>query len=67
MRIVVTKSGGFGDRSLPYQHRRTAQRPTGMTHSQDPRPRIAITIGDPGGIGAEIALKALADPRLAEP
>jgi 4-phospho-D-threonate 3-dehydrogenase / 4-phospho-D-erythronate 3-dehydrogenase len=29
------------------------------------RPRIAITIGDPAGIGAEIALKALADPALA--
>jgi 4-hydroxythreonine-4-phosphate dehydrogenase len=28
-------------------------------------PRIAITIGDPAGIGAEIALKALADPALA--
>lgn len=27
-------------------------------------PRIAITIGDPAGIGAEIALKALADPQL---
>jgi 4-hydroxythreonine-4-phosphate dehydrogenase len=29
------------------------------------RPRIAITIGDPAGIGAEIALKALADPAIA--
>jgi 4-hydroxythreonine-4-phosphate dehydrogenase len=29
------------------------------------KPRIAITIGDPAGIGAEIALKALADPALA--
>jgi len=28
-------------------------------------PRIAITIGDPAGIGAEIALKALSDPALA--
>ena len=36
-----------------------------MTPTQDPKPRIAITIGDPGGIGAEIALKALADPALA--
>ena len=36
-----------------------------MTHAQDPKPRIAITIGDPGGVGAEIALKALADPALA--
>jgi len=29
-----------------------------------PLPKIAITIGDPAGIGAEIALKALADPEL---
>jgi len=28
------------------------------------KPRIAVTIGDPAGIGAEIALKALADPAL---
>lgn len=27
-------------------------------------PRIAISIGDPAGVGAEIALKALADPDL---
>lgn len=30
------------------------------------RPRIAITIGDPGGVGAEITLKALADPATAQ-
>lgn len=28
------------------------------------RPRIALTIGDPAGIGTEIILKALADPAL---
>jgi 4-hydroxythreonine-4-phosphate dehydrogenase len=28
-------------------------------------PRIAITVGDPSGIGPEIALKAAADPRVA--
>jgi 4-hydroxythreonine-4-phosphate dehydrogenase len=27
-------------------------------------PKIAVTIGDPAGIGAEIALKALADPEI---
>lgn len=27
-------------------------------------PKIAVTIGDPAGIGAEIALKALADPEV---
>ncbi|MCL2931445.1 MAG: 4-hydroxythreonine-4-phosphate dehydrogenase PdxA [Trichodesmium sp. MAG_R03] len=29
-------------------------------------PRLAITIGDPGGIGPEIVLNALADPRVRE-
>jgi 4-hydroxythreonine-4-phosphate dehydrogenase len=29
------------------------------------RPRIAITVGDPAGIGPEIAAKAAADPRVA--
>ena len=28
----------------------------------DPRPKLAITIGDPAGIGPEVVLKALADP-----
>jgi 4-hydroxythreonine-4-phosphate dehydrogenase len=28
------------------------------------KPRIAITVGDPGGIGPEIAAKAAADPRV---
>ncbi len=32
-----------------------------MTHL----PRIAISIGDPAGVGAEIALKALGDPSIA--
>jgi 4-hydroxythreonine-4-phosphate dehydrogenase len=29
------------------------------------RPRVAITVGDPAGIGPEIAAKAAADPRVA--
>ncbi len=29
-------------------------------------PHIAISIGDPAGVGAEVALKALADPALAQ-
>lgn len=31
------------------------------------RPRIAISMGDPSGIGAEVILKALADPDFASP
>ena len=30
----------------------------------DPRPTIGITMGDPGGIGAEVIVKALADPDI---
>jgi 4-hydroxythreonine-4-phosphate dehydrogenase len=30
------------------------------------KPRIAITVGDPAGIGPEIAVKAAADPRVLE-
>ncbi|HEX6268145.1 MAG TPA: hypothetical protein VFZ81_14775, partial [Burkholderiales bacterium] len=32
--------------------------------SEPARPRIAITVGDPRGIGPEIIGKALADPRV---
>jgi 4-hydroxythreonine-4-phosphate dehydrogenase len=32
----------------------------GLSH---PRPRLALTVGDPAGIGPEIVLKALASPR----
>jgi 4-hydroxythreonine-4-phosphate dehydrogenase len=31
-----------------------------------PKPRVGITVGDPAGIGPEIALKAAADPRVLE-
>ena len=31
---------------------------------QSPRPRIAITLGDPNGIGPEVVLKSLLDTRL---
>lgn len=30
------------------------------------RPRLVISLGDPAGIGAEVVLKALADPAIAE-
>ena len=30
------------------------------------RPRIGVTVGDPAGIGPEIAVKAAADPSLAD-
>ena len=30
----------------------------------DPRPRLALTLGDPAGIGPEVALAALADARV---
>src|SRR5258708_35939557 len=30
------------------------------------KPRVGITVGDPAGIGPEIAVKAAADPRILE-
>jgi len=36
-----------------------------MPHPIETPPTIALTIGDPAGIGAEVVLKALADPDLA--
>ncbi|MBD2084292.1 4-hydroxythreonine-4-phosphate dehydrogenase PdxA [Coleofasciculus sp. FACHB-542] len=37
------------------------QTPTNLTQRQE-RPRLAVTLGDPAGIGPEVVLKALADP-----
>ena len=34
--------------------------------SDGTRPRVGVTMGDPAGIGPEIALKAAADPRVCE-
>jgi 4-hydroxythreonine-4-phosphate dehydrogenase len=33
-------------------------------NSQQGRPRLAVTLGDPAGIGPEVVLKALADPEV---
>ncbi len=35
---------------------------TEQLSSQHRRPRLAVTLGDPAGIGPEVVLKALADP-----
>ncbi|ALB43346.1 MULTISPECIES: 4-hydroxythreonine-4-phosphate dehydrogenase PdxA [unclassified Anabaena] len=34
--------------------------------NQDKRPRLVLTLGDPAGIGAEVILKALADPEVTQ-
>jgi 4-hydroxythreonine-4-phosphate dehydrogenase len=47
--------------SFRLRHRRLLQR---ILHMPLIRPRIAITVGDPAGIGPEIAAKAAADPRV---
>ncbi len=36
------------------------------THSNGHCPRLAISMGDPGGIGPEVILKALADPTMGQ-
>ena len=37
-----------------------------MNEEEDLRPRIAITMGDPAGIGPEIILKALGQQEVCE-
>ena len=37
-----------------------------MMINQDKRPRLVLTLGDPAGIGAEVILKALADPEVTQ-
>jgi 4-hydroxy-L-threonine phosphate dehydrogenase PdxA len=39
-------------------------KPAPKTGSSDSRPVIGITMGDPAGIGAEVIIKALADPAI---
>jgi 4-hydroxythreonine-4-phosphate dehydrogenase len=34
--------------------------------NQNKRPRLVLTLGDPAGIGAEVILKALADPKVTQ-
>ena len=38
--------------------------PNHLTQAMTALPRIAITLGDPAGIGPEIALKAASDPQV---
>ncbi len=36
------------------------------TSKESKRPRLALTLGDPAGIGSEVILKALADPQVTQ-
>ncbi len=38
--------------------------PVSADRPRNPRPLIGITMGEPGGIGAEVVIKALADPAI---
>jgi 4-hydroxythreonine-4-phosphate dehydrogenase len=48
------------------QHVNTESGLASSTTKRDPRLRIGITVGDPAGIGPEIARKAAADPRVVD-
>ena len=37
---------------------------TAAKKREEPRPTIVVTLGDPAGVGAEVTLKALADPEI---
>ncbi|HWB31931.1 MAG TPA: 4-hydroxythreonine-4-phosphate dehydrogenase PdxA [Acidobacteriaceae bacterium] len=75
---VITKSGGFGQRSTLLCAFEFCES-SAVSYSMPPAPilsackapesssrlpRIALSIGDPAGVGAEITLKALADPSM---
>ncbi|MBQ9941914.1 MAG: 4-hydroxythreonine-4-phosphate dehydrogenase PdxA [Christensenellaceae bacterium] len=61
-RYLLTKSGGFGEEDLiPALKRALNNKENDMD-----RPIIAITMGDPAGIGPEITVKALADAKIFE-
>lgn len=40
--------------------------PGSLPDKNDDRPRLAITLGDPAGIGPEVVLKAIANPTLSQ-
>lgn len=42
------------------------QEKTNVTSHRQNRPRLALTLGDPAGIGPEVILKALADPQVTQ-
>ena len=56
MRKFDVRVGGGDDGEAA----RTGDRMSGL--GSDSRPTIGITMGDPGGVGAEVMVKALADP-----
>jgi len=63
---LITKSGGFGQ---PHTLLRCTEflqpslESTGGT-TMTKQPKVAITVGDPAGVGAEVTLKALRDPTV---
>ena len=56
---VISKSGGFGSRDLMVRLADRIERSFAMN-----KPIIGITMGDPYGSGADISVKALADPAI---
>ena len=56
---VISKSGGFGSRDLMVRLADRIERSFTMN-----TPIIGITMGDPYGSGADISVKALADPAI---
>src|SRR5438876_9813613 len=62
---AITSSTSAPPSDLSPTSRTCAPKPTSKsTVSISEKPRIAITLGDPAGIGPEIVSKALRDPRV---
>ena len=65
-RQIITKAGGLRrpEPALPLHP--SVDRRSLMTDSRDTRPKVAVTMGDPSGIGPEIVVGALGDGSFAE-
>ncbi|MDE3103740.1 MAG: 4-hydroxythreonine-4-phosphate dehydrogenase PdxA [Acidobacteriota bacterium] len=61
---LLLKSGGFGEAGLLRSIANRYAPAPALAAAGARLPRIAVTLGDPAGIGAEVTLKALADPAL---
>lgn len=61
---VISKSGGFGEEGLLTELREICMNGAEKMRTEDRRPLIGITMGDPASIGPEITVRALDDDRI---
>ncbi len=61
---IATKAGAFGDENSLIKIRERLQHRPNSRKLHMTRPTIAITMGDPAGIGPEVIMKAFAHPEM---